>query len=189
MTKSILICGVGGQGILLASDILALTALKSGFDVKKSEVHGMAQRGGAVTSAVRFGAKVYSPLISENEADIILAFEKLEALRTIKHLKQGGIYIINNYELPPLCVSAGEIEYPTNIIPQLKKVAKEVILVDGLSLARQAGNPRTVNIVLLGALAQKLNFPKEKYFQVIEQRLPEKTWKVNKKAFLLGFSI
>ncbi|MDI6840497.1 MAG: indolepyruvate oxidoreductase subunit beta [bacterium] len=187
-TKNILICGVGGQGILLASDILAKVALNCGFDVKKSEVHGMAQRGGAVVSAVRFGDKVYSPLVGDKEADIILAFEKLEALRRVNYLKPGGTYIVNDCELPPLLVSMGEEEYPKNIVLQLKKLAKEVVLINGLGLAKQSGNPRTVNIVLLGALAKKFDFPKDKWLQVIKHTVPPKTWAANNKAFLLGFS-
>jgi len=188
MTKSILICGVGGQGILLAGDIIAQTAMEAGFDVKKSEVHGMAQRGGSVISGVRFGDRVYSPLIGKDDADIILAFEKLEALRVIEYLKPQGLYIVNDYELPTLKISMGEEEYPKGIIEELKKVASKVILVDGLRLAKQAGNVRAVNVVLLGALAKSLNLPKERWLSVIEQRVPAKTRAINRRAFLLGYS-
>lgn len=186
--KNILICGVGGQGILLASDILAQIALEFGYDVKKSEIHGMAQRGGAVISAIRFGDKVYSPLLGTHKADIILAFEKLEALRNINYLKPNGIYIVNDYEFPPLSVSMGIEKYPKNVIAQLKKTAKEVKLVDGLSLAKQAGNVKAVNMVFLGTLAKELKLPKQKCLKVIKQSVPLKTREVNQKAFLLGFS-
>jgi len=188
VTKSILICGVGGQGILLAGDIIAQTALETGFDVKKSEVHGMSQRGGSVISGVRFGEKVYSPLIGKGDADIILAFEKLEALRVIEYLRPQGLYIVNDYEFPTLKISMGVEEYPKGIIGELKKAAPKVILVDGLGLAKQAGNVKAANVVLLGALGKSLDLPKKSWFSVIEQRVPPKTRQANKRAFLLGYS-
>lgn len=187
MNKNILICGVGGQGILLASDILARVALEAGFDAKKSEVHGMAQRGGAVVSTVKIGKKIYSPLLTENEADFILAFEILEALRRIAFLKKGGIYIINDYKLPPSSVSTGADKYPENIPEILKNCAKEVIIVDGLGLAKQAGNPKTVNTILLGALAKKLDFPIDCWGKVLKEHLPVKILDVNLQAFKLGY--
>lgn len=183
MNKSILICGVGGQGILLASNILSKVALESGVDVKKSEVHGMAQRGGNVTSAVKFGEKVYSPLIGKGEADILLSFEKLEALRNIMNLKPRGISIVNDYEFPPMSVTTGAQEYPKNIIDSLKRVAGEVIIVPAFKKANELGNPRVVNIILLGSLAKRLDFPKEKWLDVIKKSIKPKFLEINLKAF------
>lgn len=188
MIKSILIAGVGGQGILLAGDIIAQTAMESGYDVKKSEIHGMAQRGGSVVSAVRYGDKVYSPLISKGEADIILAFEKLEALRVLPYLKKSGAYIVNDYEFLPLSVAMDEKKYLDNTIQRLKEVAGSVSVVKGIELAKKTGNIRTINMVLVGALATRLGFPKEKCLSVIEKRVPRKTLSANRTAFLLGFS-
>lgn len=183
---NILFCGVGGQGILVASDITANAALIYGLDVKKSEVHGMAQRGGAVVSAVKFGKKVYSPLIGVGEADIIVAFEKLEALRNIEYLSPAGTYIVGDYELPPLAVIMENEEYPKNIIQKIKKVAKKVVVVNVLELAKKVGNIRVVNTAFLGILSKELDFHQEIWFKAIEMRLPQKVIDINKKAFLLG---
>lgn len=187
-TVSVVVCGVGGQGILTASDILSKVALKSGFDVKKSEVHGMSQRGGSVISEVRFGEKIYSPLITEGMADYILSFEKLEALRNIRRLKKGGTVIVNDYRLMPMTVLSGNFEYPEDIEDRIKASGAKSIIIDGVELAVQAGNIRTVNTVLLGSLAVKLPFDKEKWINAIFERVPEKTHEVNKKAFELGYN-
>lgn len=183
---NVFICGVGGQGILVSSDILAEVALISGLDVKKSEVHGMAQRGGAVVSAVKYGKKVYSPLIGIGEADIILAFEKLEALRNINYLNPNGMCIINDYELPPLSVIRDETEYPKDIKFQIKKKVSKIMLVDAVQLAKQAGDVKTVNVVLLGALSKKIEFSNESWLAAIEKCIRPKFWEINRKAFLLG---
>lgn len=185
---SIIVCGVGGQGILTASDIISFVALKEGHDVKKSEIHGMAQRGGSVVSEVRFGKKVYSPLVTLGMADFILSFEKLEALRNLPRLKKGGLVISNNYEINPASVLLGNSEYPVDIEERIKKEGVELELIDGLKLAKEAGNVRTVNTVLLGALAKKLPFPLEKWVGAILERVPKKTHDVNKKAFELGYN-
>lgn len=185
---SIVVCGVGGQGILTASDIISIVALKDGYDVKKSEVHGMAQRGGSVVSEVRYGDKVYSPLVTEGMADCILSFEKLEALRNLPRLKKGGSVISNNYEISPASVIIGDFEYPNNIEDLIRASGVDITLVDGLELAKKAGNIRTVNTVLLGALAEKLSFSKEKWIEAILERVPKKTHDVNKNAFELGYN-
>lgn len=185
---SIVVCGVGGQGILTASDIISFVALKEGYDVKKSEVHGMAQRGGSVVSEVRFGEKVYSPLVTLGMADFILSFEKLEALRNLWRLKKSGSVISNNYEINPAPVLMGNSEYPGDIEKRIKKAGVELELIDGLKLAKEAGNVRTVNTVLLGALAKKLSLSKEKWFDAILERVPKKTHNDNKKAFELGYN-
>ncbi len=185
---SIVVCGVGGQGVLTASDIISIIALKNGYDVKKSEIHGMAQRGGSVISEVRFGDKVHSPLISEGMADYILSFEKLEALRNLKRLKKGGAAISNNYVIKPAPVLMGEAEYPDDIEDRVRGVGVELTLVNGVELAKEAGNIRTVNTVMLGALARKLSFSKELWIEAILERVPKKTHEVNIKAFELGYN-
>ena len=186
-TKSVMICGVGGQGILLASDLLSEVVFQEGIDVKKSEVHGMSQRGGTVTSNVRFGEKVYSPLISKGDADIILAFEKLEGLRHLEFLKENGIVIVNDFVIEPLPVACGLAEYPENIISVIKSAVPDAVVVDGLALAKKAGNARSMNIVLLGLLANKLKFDRSIWYDIIERKVPKKTLKANNKAFDLGY--
>lgn len=185
--QSILICGVGGQGILLASDILAEVALEAGYDVKKSEVHGMAQRGGSVVSHIRYGEKVYSPLIGRGGADVILSFEKLEALRNIGYLSPHGFVILNNLEILPLPCASGLESYPSQIVEKLRGFTKKVELVDGLKLAKRAGSSKTVNVVLLGSLARNLDLPYEDWLRVIERRVPKKMVEMNRDAFQLGF--
>ncbi|MCP2520500.1 indolepyruvate oxidoreductase subunit beta [Candidatus Aminicenantes bacterium AC-708-M15] len=188
-TESIIICGVGGQGILLASDILAEVCLEAGYDVKKSEVHGMSQRGGDVISTVRYGKKVYSPIIGENSADIILALEKLEALRNISYLKDSGKIIVNDYRWDPLPVASGLDSYPENVIEVLKSNVKNVYVVNGAELAEKAGSLRTMNVVLLGTLSLFLDFPKEIWIKVIEKKIPSKYLEINLEAFEKGRDI
>ena len=185
--KSVMICGVGGQGILLASDLLSQTMLETGMDVKKSEVHGMSQRGGTVVSSIRYGEKVFSPLIGKGDVDILLAFEKLEGLRQLEFLKENGIVIINDFVIVPLPVACGLAEYPEDVISVIKNVVPDAVVVDGLSLAKKAGNARSMNIVLLGVLAKKLKIDRTLWHRVIEKRVPKKTWKVNNRAFDLGY--
>jgi len=186
-TKSVMICGVGGQGILLASDLLSEVMMQQGMDVKKSEVHGMSQRGGTVVSNVRFGEKIFSPLIGKGDADIILAFEKLEGLRHIEFLKQNACIIVNDFAIDPLPVASGLATYPENVLSVIKTNIKDTTVIKGFEIAEKAGNPKAMNIALLGALAKKLNTDKKVWYNAIEQRLPEKTWEINKKAFDLGF--
>ncbi len=188
-SKNIIISGVGGQGIILASELLALVAMEEGYDVKKSEVHGMSQRGGSVVSHIRIGEKIYSPLIEEGTADAILAFEKAEALRWIHYLHpEHGVVIANDLEIVPTVVAIGLDTYPENIDETIASIASQSFIVDGLKYAREAGNERTVNVVLLGVLSSFLPFSEETWLSVIEKRVP-RAIEENKKAFKLGRAI
>ena len=184
-TRSVIIAGVGGQGILLASNLLSEAAMEAGYDVKKSEIHGMSQRGGDVTSTVRFGDKVYSPIVGLAGADVVLAFEKLEALRNLPYLKKEGTIIVNDYRIDPLPVASGYMEYPENTIEYLKERVKTIVL-DAKELALKAGNIRTMNVVLLGVLSKSLDIPEDIWLKVIERRVPPKAIEANKIAFRLG---
>lgn len=186
-TVNILICGVGGQGVLLAGDIIAETAINCGHDAKKSEVHGMAQRGGSVVSHVRFGDKINSPLIREGEADVILSFEEMETARYLQFLKPEGSVIINQQRVTPMTVATGAAEYPSDIVDKIKSHISATILCNGMELSEQAGSAKTINIVLVGALAKQLAIPKETWISTISGRVPPKTVEMNKKAFELGY--
>ncbi len=188
MTKKIMIVGVGGQGTLLASRVLGNTVIGQGHDVKISEVHGMSQRGGSVVTYVKYGEKVHSPIIDKGEADIILAFELLEAYRALPYLKKGGKMIVNNQQIDPMPVITGAAKYPENIAEKLQKAA-DVTVVDALSLAKQAGNMKAVNIVLIGVMAKTTEIPYESWVETIKKTVPEKFLEVNLKAFDLGYSI
>jgi indolepyruvate ferredoxin oxidoreductase beta subunit len=183
---NILLAGVGGQGIILASEIISEVAMALGYDVKKSEVHGMAQRGGAVSSHVRFGDKIYSPLIETGKADIILAFEKMEAVRHIQYLRKNGIVIVNDQQIEPLPVSSGLQQYPDNIWEMLKEKTTLVYLVDGLGIVQKLNNPRIINIALLGALSKHLDIEESVWQDVIKKRVPQGTEALNLSAFDLG---
>ena len=185
---NIMIVGVGGQGTLLASRILGNIVIDEGYDVKVSEVHGMSQRGGSVVTYVKFGEKVYSPIIDKGEADIILAFETLEAYRALPYLKKDGKIIVNNQQMNPMPVIIGAMEYPQNILEKLSSVVN-VEVVEALNLAKQAGNIKTVNVVLIGVLAKSTNIKYEKWIQVLKNTVPEKLLDVNLKAFDLGYNL
>jgi indolepyruvate ferredoxin oxidoreductase beta subunit len=185
-TTNIIITGVGGQGILLASEIISQAAVQAGYDVKRSEIHGMAQRGGSVNSHIRFGQKIYSPLVMQGECDLLLSFEELESLRMADFVKKDGTIIVNTQKINPSTVSSGSATYPDNIEEILKTYFISVVFVDALDLAKQAGNLRTANIALLGAASKKLNIPKEIWEDAIVKRVPEKAIEVNLKAFQLG---
>jgi len=185
---NILIVGVGGQGTILASRILSQLAREEGYDVKVSEIHGMAQRGGSVVTQVRMGQKVYSPLIAEGQADIILSFERLEALRWMHYLKKGGTMIINDQAIEPVPVIMGLQEYPDNIIERIRKKIPDTVAVDALSLARKCGNDKAANVVLMGLLARKMGFAKEKCLRALEEKVPPKFLELNKKAFEEGWN-
>ncbi len=187
MTRNIMIVGVGGQGTLLASRILGNTLINQGYDVKLSEVHGMSQRGGSVVTYVKYGEKVYSPIIDCGEADIILAFELLEALRALPYLKKGGKMLVNNQKMDPMPVITGNAEYPENIIEKLSEKA-DVVSVSALELAKEAGNIKAVNVVLIGLLAKASDIPYEKWIESIKETVPEKFLDVNLKAFDLGYN-
>ncbi len=188
MTKKIMIVGVGGQGTLLASRILGNTVINEGFDVKVSEVHGMSQRGGSVVTYVKYGDKVYSPIIDRGEADIILAFEMLEAYRAMPYLKKGGKMIVNTQEIDPMPVITGAMEYPENIDAKLSEKL-DYLPVDALSLAKEAGNIKAVNVVLIGVMAKSTDIPYEKWVETIKTTVPEKFLDVNLKAFELGYNL
>ncbi len=183
---NILLVGVGGQGILLASEILAKVAFQEEYDVKKSEVHGMSQRGGSVSSEVRFGTKVYSPLIKKGEVDFLIASEKLEALRFAPYLKKEGVLILNNLEIFPLMVSIGKEEYPEDILARLKKKSSQILKIEASKIAETAGNAKAFNLVLLGKLSTFLSFASSTWEKVISQEVPSHTIEVNLKAFELG---
>lgn len=186
---NILIAGVGGQGTLLASRILGNVATDMGYDIKVSEVHGMAQRGGSVVTYVKFGEKVYSPIIGDADADIVLAFEELEAFRYISNLKRGGRLLVNMQRMDPMPVITGAMRYPENIIEKIKAMDIAVTAIDALALAEKAGTGKAVNIVLIGALAAKGEIPKERFIKAIEKTVPQKFLEVNLKAFEYGYSV
>lgn len=186
-TKSIMIVGVGGQGTLLASRILGNAVISEGFDVKVSEVHGMSQRGGSVVTYVRYGDKVHSPIIDKGGADIILAFELLEAKRALPYLKKDGKIIVNSQEIDPMPVIIGAAEYPAEIGNELQEKAQTTV-VDALSLATKAGNAKAVNVVLIGVLAKNWDIPYEVWIDTIKKTVPEKFLEVNLKAFEFGYN-
>lgn len=190
MSQSInlLLAGVGGQGALLASNIVAEVGMRAGRDVKKSEVHGMAQRGGSVSSHVRWGDHVYSPLIAEGEADILVALERVEALRYLHMLRRGGCAIVNDHVIVPVTVTTGTATYPAKeeILDALRQVAGEVILVPGVSIAEELGNARAHNVVVLGALSQRLDADEQVWQQVIRERVPARYVDLNLEAFARG---
>ena len=186
-TTSIMIVGVGGQGTLLASKLLGNVLLRQGFDVKLSEVHGMSQRGGSVVTYVRFGEKVYSPLVDLGEADYILSFELLESARWISHLKKGGQLVTNTHQTPPMPVITGAAEYPRDIVEKLRARAN-VIALDALPLAEQAGSARAVNVVLIGVLSRLMPFDESVWRKAIAETVPKKFLEVNLRAFELGRS-
>ena len=185
-TKNIMIVGVGGQGTLLASKILGQVLLESGFDVKVSEVHGMSQRGGSVVTYVRYGDKVYSPLVSEGEADYIISFEKLEAARHAPMLKADGQIIVNTQEIDPMPVITGKSSYPDAVLDELTNKGIGIDAIDALSLAKTAGSVKTVNIVLMGRLSNYFPFDTKVWLESIEETVAPKFVELNKKAFLLG---
>jgi len=186
MNLNMLIVGVGGQGTLLASKILGNYAALIGKDCKLSEVHGMAQRGGSVVTFVRIGDKIHSPLIDKKSADIILAFEELEALRWAEYLKDGGKIIINKQNLYPMPVITGKMEYPSDIYERLSKYNAEIYSIDALGIATKLNNLRTINIAVLGLCAKLLNLDMEKFKEAIKNSVAAKTLEINLKAFEEG---
>jgi indolepyruvate ferredoxin oxidoreductase beta subunit len=184
--KSILFAGVGGQGILRASDIICEVIMKAGFDVKKSEVHGMAQRGGCVTSHVRYGKKVYSPLAEPGSIQTLVSFEKMEALRYLNLLENDAAIIVNTEEIYPPAVNMGDMPYPHDAVDFLKKTYQRVIGLNAAELAKKAGNVKTANVVLLGALSNLMTIDQSIWQSVIKKSFPEKLIKINLDAFQLG---
>ena len=185
-TKNIMIVGVGGQGTLLASKLLGRLLLTKGYDVKVSEVHGMSQRGGSVVTYVRYGDKVYSPIIDKGEADVIVSFELLEAARYTEYLSKDGIIVTNTQKINPMPVITGAAEYPEELESKMKALGIKLDAIDALSLAQQAGSSKAVNLVLMGRLSKYFDFTQEEWMEAIEQSVPEKFLELNKVAFNLG---
>lgn len=184
--KSILFVGVGGQGTILASKIITEGLLKHGYDVTMSEVHGMAQRGGSVTTQVRFGKKVYSPLIEKGTADVIVAFEKSEAARWLPFLKKDGYLVVNDLEIYPVPVLIGAEKYPENVNEKLKAAVEKTIILDANGIAEELGNIKTQNVVIVGALIKALGLDNMDWNEVLESVVPPKAIELNKKALALG---
>lgn len=187
-TKNIMIVGVGGQGTLLTSRILGGIMLHAGYDVKLSEVHGMAQRGGSVVTFVRYGEDVAEPIVEEGQADVLIAFERLEALRYAHFLKKDGVLIVNDQRIDPMPVVIGAAEYPADILENLAGQHK-VMVVNAMDEAKKLGNPRVFNIIVLGLAAKHMDFSKEEWMAVIERTVPPKTIEINKKAFEVGYQL
>ena len=185
-TKNVMIVGVGGQGSLLASKLLGRLLLSKGYDIKVSEVHGMSQRGGSVVTYVRFGDKVYSPVIDKGQADYIVSFELLEAARWTEYLKPGGKIITNIQQINPMPVIIGAAQYPQDLVGKMKTAGLDVDAFDALTLAEQAGSAKAVNIVLMGHLSRNFDFTEEEWLAAIEKSVPAKFLELNKTAFTLG---
>ena len=185
-TTNVLVAGVGGQGVILASDIMCEVFMEAGFDVKKSEIHGMAMRGGIVTSHFRFGKKVYSPLIKEGEVDILFAFEQLEGLRWIHHVRPTGKILMNDNKVNPPVVNLGEMDYPKDIPKIIQSKFKDFYLVKGTEIALQAGDVRAANVVLLGAMSKLFTIQDSLWLDTILGHLPPKVHDLNRKAFTAG---
>ena len=185
-TKNIMIVGVGGQGSLLASKLLGRLMLTKGYDIKVSEVHGMSQRGGSVVTYVRFGDKVYSPVIDKGEADYIVSFELLEAARWTEFLRKDGRIVTNTQQINPMPVITGVAEYPTDLVSKMRAEGINVDALDALSLAEQAGSAKAVNIVLMGHLSRNFDFTLDEWLDAIEKSVPARFLEMNKKAFILG---
>lgn len=187
-TKNIMIVGVGGQGTLLTSRILGGLAIEAGFDVKISEVHGMAQRGGSVVTYVRYGENVAEPIVEEGQADVLIAFERLEALRYAHFLKKDGVLIINDQRIDPMTVVTGVAQYPENIIKNLSKQYR-VVSLNAMDEALKLGNSRVFNTIILGVVAKNMEFDKALWTKVVEKTVPPKTIEMNLKAFEKGYEL
>ena len=183
---NILLVGVGGQGILLASEILSETCMLAGFDVKKSEIHGMSQRGGSVVSHVRYGKEVFSPIVPEGEGDILFGFELMETSRSLSLLKRGGTVVANDLRIAPPSVLMGQESYPEGLAERIKEQFPDFLLVDGQKLATEAGNPRAANTVILGAVSRRLDIAEQYWLEALEKMVPKKALEVNKRAFQMG---
>jgi indolepyruvate ferredoxin oxidoreductase beta subunit len=188
-TKSIMIVGVGGQGTLLASRILGNVLMAQGFDVKVSEVHGMSQRGGSVVTYIKYGKRVFSPIIDRGEADFILSFERLEAARWLPYLKEGGKLIVNDQRISPMPVITGAMEYPSEILERIEALGASIIPVNALEIALEAGSSKAVNVVLIGLLSSIMDFPDELWQETLDKTVPAKFLELNRKAFELGRNV
>ena len=188
MTKSILLVGVGGQGTILASKLLTTGLMEAGYDVKMSEIHGMSQRGGSVSSQVRFGEKVDSPVIEIGGADILISFEKMEALRWLEYLKAEGKVVVNNYEIKPMSVLSGKVDYNKNILDELNDKA-DTIVVDAGEKAKELGNEKVMNVILLGSIVKLMDLGDINWEKIIEENVKSKFIEINKKALKLGMDL
>jgi len=189
MTKNILLVGVGGQGTILTSKILSQGLLEAGFDVKMAEIHGMSQRGGSVTTQIRYGDAVYSPLVEKGAADIIVSFERSEALRWLEYLKEDGILILNEHQIQPFTVTLDLSKYPENLVEEYKTNVKNFKSYNAFEMAKKLGNSRVMNIVLLGSLVKYLGLEDINWKNVIKETVPEKFVDLNIQAFEKGYSI
>ena len=185
-TKNIMIVGVGGQGSVLASKLLGKLFTSENYDVKVSEVHGMSQRGGSVVTYVRYGDKVYSPIIDKGQADFIVSFEILEAARWLEYLKHGGQIVTSTQQIDPMPVLTGMMSYPENLLEKLQNSGVKIDALNCLELAEKAGSSKAVNLVLMGRLSHYFDIPESKWQKAIEECVPEKFLNLNKKAFALG---
>jgi indolepyruvate ferredoxin oxidoreductase, beta subunit len=186
---NVLIVGVGGQGIILASDVLARSAARNGYDVKKNEIHGMAQRGGSVSSHIRFGKSVSSPIIKMGEADVLLSFEQIETVRYFPFLSENGKVIVNDHKILPPAVFTGKQDYPGDVIEKIKAKVPDAVIVKGLEVAEELGNPRVLNVIFLGVLSKYLDIPAKIYEDILKESLKPKLLEVNLKAFEKGRSL
>lgn len=187
MTKSILLVGVGGQGTILASKILTTGLMEAGYDVKMSEIHGMSQRGGSVSSQVRYGEKVMSPVIEKGKADIVVAFEKMEALRALDYLKEDGTLVVNNEEIPSMSVITGDEVYPADVLDEIQKHASAKVI-DATALARDLGNEKAANIILLGTIIKSMGLEEIDWDAILEANIKPKFIELNKKALKAGMA-
>ena len=185
-SKNIMIVGVGGQGTLLTSRILGKLAVGAGYDVKLSEVHGMAQRGGSVVTFVRYGEQVAEPIVEEGQADVLIAFEKLEALRYLHFLEKDGVVVVNDWRIDPITVVTGAASYPEGIIERLKKERKTIV-VEAMAEAKKLGTSKVFNVVVLGAAARHMTFSKEHCTSLIESTVPPNTLVIHKASFEAGY--
>ena len=189
MSKTILLVGVGGQGTILISKILTEGLMEMGYDVKMSEIHGMSQRGGTVTTQIKYGDKVYAPNIGEGEADIIISFEKVEAVRALSMLKKGGMVITDDYEIYPITVLSGAAEYPHDAIDKLKEVVPNVMVIEASRTAEELGSIRCQNIVLLGALVKAMKLEEVDWKELIKKMVPAASVEMNLKAYEAGYQM
>ena len=185
MAKSILLVGVGGQGTILASKILTLGLMEAGYDVKMSEIHGMSQRGGSVSSQARYGEKVYSPVVEKGAADIVVAFEKMEALRALDYLKEDGVLVVNDVEIPSMSVIVGDEDYPADVLDEIGKHVKEKV-VNATKLATELGNEKAANIILLGTIIKSMGLEDINWDAILEANIKSKFVELNKKALKVG---
>ena len=187
-TKSILLVGVGGQGTILASKLLSNGLMQAGYDVKMSEIHGMSQRGGSVSSHIRYGKKVWSPVIEKGSADLLVAFEEMEALRWLDYLRTGGKVVVNGYRIPPVPVTTGKVDYPEGILEELRKSA-DTMVVDAAAEAEKLGNPKVMNVILLGTIVRHMNLQHIDWAQIIRENVKPAFVELNIKALEVGMNL